>query len=141
MNLGEHLDIPAGTPLTAMPAVDYAVGFNDGVFSSPATIEVSGKLHDAALDHTATVTKTVNVVISRPRVALTVSPEPTSGLAPLTVGYTFLVTNDSPVDPDSGAVRPAVAAAGITDDRCAPVTLTGGDADGDALLDQGETWR
>lgn len=64
---------------------------------------------------------------------LTVTATPTSGQAPLAVTYNYTVTNDSSTNaPISGAT--------ITDDKCATPMLTGGDANGNGLLDVGESW-
>lgn len=46
------------------------------------------------------------------------------------VTFTYAVTNTGP-----GAVTPKV-----TDDKCSPVTYTGGDTSGDGKIQQGETW-
>jgi hypothetical protein len=139
--VAQGLDIPAGTPLTALPAVRSAVHFDDGVFRGPAEIDVTATLHDSPADSGAAVSRTASVVISRPHVTLAVSPVPASGPAPLAVTSTYLASNDSPLDPGAGAVPPSVAGPRITDDRCGAAVFAGGDADGDALLDRGETWR
>jgi hypothetical protein len=134
-------EIPPGASPEVLPALDYTVAFNESVFTSPATVRVSGMVHDSPIHGSAGVSASTQVVISRPHVTFSVLPEPSSGPAPLAVGYTYLATNDSPLDPGAGAIQPAVGGAQVSDDRCAPVTLTGGDTDGDGVLDQGEAWR
>jgi len=60
-----------------------------------------------------------------------VSANVTSGQAPLSVTYTYTERNagDTPI---SGLK--------LVDDICSPVVYTGGDADGNSVLDKGETW-
>jgi hypothetical protein len=62
---------------------------------------------------------------------LTVTPSPTDGRVPLTVTYTYQELNDG-MDP--------VAGVALADDTCSPVTFTGGDTNGNGILDPGETW-
>jgi len=62
---------------------------------------------------------------------LTVKANPSSGTLPLTTTYTYSEVNDGG-DPISGVK--------ITDDTCSPLKLTGGDANGNSILDVGETW-
>ena len=48
------------------------------------------------------------------------------------VTYTYTVTNPG---------NAPLADVSVTDDKCGPVTLTGGDVDNDTLLDPGEAWK
>src|SRR4051812_22983080 len=56
---------------------------------------------------------------------------PISGLAPLTVTYTYRLTNDGGV---------AIKNVTVTDDHCSPLSYTSGDAGNDNILGIGEVW-
>lgn len=73
----------------------------------------------------------MSVTATNPHTTLTVVAAPDAGRAPLNVTYTYSETNDG-TDP--------IADVAITDDGCAPLTPTGGDANANAVLDPGETW-
>lgn len=66
-----------------------------------------------------------------PHTTLTITPDVRSGLAPLTVVFTYTETNDGTIP---------LTNVTVTDDTCAPVTFVDGD-DGDGVLAPGETWR
>jgi hypothetical protein len=72
------------------------------------------------------------VTVTQVHTILTKTASPTSGVAPLTVTYTYHETNDG-TEPLSGVA--------VTDDTCSPV-VRGPDSPGnnDATLDPGETW-
>lgn len=76
-------------------------------------------------------TATARVEVTNPRIAIDKSADPQSASPGQTVTYTYVVTN--PGDGPLTDVR-------VTDDKCSPVSFVGGDADGDTVLDQGETW-
>lgn len=82
--------------------------------------------------NTATDTDTATVSVVDPKVVI----DKVAALTQISVGdsvtYTYTVTNPG---------NAPLADVTVTDDKCGPVTLTGGDADNDALLDPGETWK
>lgn len=126
-------DYPAGTPVTVLGTVSWVVDVNPGVTDAVVEAKVTGALHDAPVDHSLLVERTLGTGVTQPHTTLTVTPNPASGRAPLTVTYTYVETNDSSTDaPISGVT--------LTDDICSPVTLTGGDVNGNSILDTGETW-
>lgn len=59
---------------------------------------------------------------------------PTTGVAPLTVVYTYTFDNKQCTHALSSVDTPA-------DDKCSPVTFAGGDANQNQVLDVGESWR
>ena len=82
--------------------------------------------------NTATDQDTATVNVVDPKIVI----DKVASLTQVTVGdsvtYTYTVTN--PGNAPLADVR-------VTDDKCGPVTLTGGDTDDDKLLDTGETWK
>lgn len=130
--LKTDLDLPAETGLTGFPPVPWTVALNPGVVDAVVKAEVTGVLHDApTADHMASVTKTLGTDVTTPLTFLSVSPSVTSGQAPLPVVFTYTERNagDTPI---SGLT--------LTDDVCAPVVYTDGDANANSVLDKGETW-
>lgn len=123
----------AGAATAVLGTVPYVVAMNPGVSDAVAEARAGGILHDAPTDHAAQITKTLGTTVTQPAVTLTRTATPTSGTAPLTVGNTYTLTNNSSTN--APILNPSV-----TDERCAPVTYTGGDANGNGLLDVGETW-
>lgn len=109
-------------------------------FSCPRTLSSPGTVTSRA---TATGTSVVDgrpqppatarvaVTATNPHTTLRVIPSPDTGRAPLTVTYTYTEANDG-TDP--------IADVAVADDLCAPLTVTGGDGNGDAVLEPGETW-
>lgn len=75
---------------------------------------------------------TASVDVIAPDITLDKSATLTEIGAGQTATYTYVVTTGSGDVP--------LAQVSVTDDKCAPVTRTGGDTDGDNELDQGETW-
>jgi hypothetical protein len=141
VTLAEHLDLPAGTTPTPLPPADYTVNFDPGVFGGPVTVSMSGTQHFGNPDTTGEATALIrNIFITRPHVNLSVTPNPSSGDAPLGVTYTYTALNDSQTRPADAANTPDVFGPTLTDDSCSPVTLSGGDTDADGVIDDGETW-
>ena len=68
-----------------------------------------------------------------PSLKLTKTGSTIGGVAPQMVTYTYTLTNTSltPVP---------IAAVQVADNLCAPLQLVGGDANGNGLLDNGESW-
>lgn len=72
---------------------------------------------------------TVAVITSA--ITIDKSPSVTSMTPGTTVLYTYVVTNGGDV---------ALSAVSVSDDKCSPVSLASGDANGDGLLQVAETW-
>ncbi|MCA1845885.1 MAG: DUF11 domain-containing protein, partial [Actinobacteria bacterium] len=82
--------------------------------------------------NTAVDTDTATVKVVNPKVVI----DKVANLTKVTVGdsviYSYTVTNPG---------NAPLADVSVTDDKCGPVTFTGGDTDNDVLLDPGETWK
>jgi hypothetical protein len=125
---------PAGTGDTVVGQVNYTVAVNPGVVDVVAEARTNGILHDTPeTDHAAQVIKTVGTSVTQPHLTLVETATPTTGRVPLPVTFTYTVTNDS-------ATNAPVKNPVITDDRCGSPTYTGGDANGNGVLDVGESW-
>lgn len=139
--LATDVDLDAGdAPVQFGGTVDHQVHFNPGVFRGFVTIAVNGTVHSAFETTGFLGSGGSPLVISRPHVALTVTPEVTPG-DPDMVTYTYSAENDSPLDPDPSAIDPNVQTVSVTDDKCSTVTFTGGDGGTPNLLEPGETWN
>jgi Ca2+-binding RTX toxin-like protein len=138
--LATGVDLAAGAaPVQFGGTVDYEVDFNPGVFRGWVNIAIDGTVH-SAFEYTGFLGSGGSpLVISRPHVSLTVTPEVTPG-TPDTVTYTYTAENDSPLDPEPSAFDPSVQNVSVTDDKCPTVTFTGGDGGTVNLLEPGETW-
>ena len=123
----------AGAANEVLGTVPYTVDVAPGVTDAVVRASVSGTLHDAPTDHAAEVIKTLGTDVTQPHATLTTSVTPAGGQAPLNVTYNYNLTNDS----STGA---PIANPRVTDNRCADIRLTGGDANGNGVLDVGETW-
>jgi hypothetical protein len=131
--LASGVDFLAGAAARVLGTVPYTVAVNAGVGDAVVEAKANGTLHDSPIDHAAQITKSLGTPVTQPHATLTKTATPVSGEAPLTVTYTYTLTNDSTTNaPISGAT--------ITDDKCSSITFTGGDANGDNLLDVGEAW-
>jgi hypothetical protein len=133
VTLATGVDYPAGTSSRVIGSVPYTVAVDPGVVDIVAEATAGGTLHDAPVDHAAGITKTLGTDVTQPDVTLTVTPTPTSGEAPLDVTYDYTLTNESSTDAPISDVS-------VRDDRCADVRFTGGDANGNGVLDVGEAW-
>jgi hypothetical protein len=109
------------------------------VWTFTCTAEITGTTTNTATGtgkddegNTATDTDTATVSVVDPKVII----DKVAALTQISVGdsvtYTYTVTNPG---------NAPLADITVTDDKCGPVTPTGGDADNDALLDPGETWK
>lgn len=82
--------------------------------------------------NTATDTDTATVSVVDPRIVI----DKVAALTQVSVGdsvtYTYTVTNPG---------NAPLADVTVTDDKCGPVTQTGGDTNNDGLLDPGEAWK
>ena len=130
------VDLPSGTPLTDFSQVTHTAGFDDGVFRGQVTLAYAGVHHtDPAHSDTPGPIGSAGrfLVISRPHATVTVTPTPASGDAPLGVTYTYSVHNDSPLNPMD--IPTDMFPVEVADDRCSPVTFTGGNTDDDVAAD------
>lgn len=66
-----------------------------------------------------------------PHLTLTKVADPTTGAYPLTVNYTYTVTNDG---------SDTLFHLAVTDDHCGQVIYQSGDTNRDQLIEPGETW-
>jgi len=84
-----------------------------------------------ALGKEASATATATVVVITPAIAIDKAPSARSVSPGTTVVYTYTVTNPGDVP---------LTAVAVTDDKCSPVALVSGDANGDGILQVAETW-
>jgi uncharacterized repeat protein (TIGR01451 family) len=104
-----------------------------GQTSLTAEAVADGTLHDIdnALDN-AHITKTLGTQ-AIPSIGLTKVGSTLGGVLPQTVTYTYTVTNTS-------AVVAPISNVVLTDNLCSPLTYLAGDANGDKLIQNSETW-
>jgi uncharacterized repeat protein (TIGR01451 family) len=123
-----------------LPGVSRTVDFDDGVYSGPVTVKLSGGTFHGATDTPyGDATAGSTLFISRPKVALSVAADMPTVAAGSPITYTYEARNDSTSFPgDTGLL--GMSDSEITDDRCAPVTYVSGDGGWADLLDVGETW-
>jgi uncharacterized repeat protein (TIGR01451 family) len=133
VTLASNADYPAGMANQVLGTVPYTVALNPGVSDAVAEARASGVLHDAPTDHAAQITKTLGTTVTQPHLTLTQTATPTSGQAPLGVTYDYTLTNTS-------TTAAPVAGPTVTDERCTPAIYTGGDTNGNGVLEVGETW-
>ena len=150
--IAEHMSFPGGMAKISLPTkVPYTVAFDPAVFHAPIKIAYSGVGHYPGGDEPDSGSLSTNVVVSKPHATLTVTPNTTSGPAPLGVTYTYRLTNDSAVDPAAPTTTPILFSntaslnpdgSVLTDDRCSSITYTGGDTHltNPSIVDPGETW-
>ena len=133
VTLVDQVNYRAGTNTTFLGSTPWIVDVNPGIEDAVVQAEVAGTLHDAPVDHSARIIKTLGTTVTQPHTTLTKTAAPISGHAPLSVTYTYTETNDSTTDaPISDVV--------LTDDLCAPVTYVSGDTGDDDILGTGEVW-
>lgn len=81
------VNYPAGTSYSVVGTVPYTVNVNPGIVDAVAQVNVTGVLHDAPTDHSATISKTIGTTIEWPVVstssAVTASVVPLAAPAPL----------------------------------------------------------
>ena len=133
VTLASGADFPSGAAARLLGTVPYTVAVNPGVTDAVARATAVGTLHDAPTDHAAEISKTLGTTVTQPSATLVEAVTPSNGPAPLPVTYTYTVTNDSRTNAPLSGVR-------VVDDKCATVTYTGGDTNGNSLLDVGEVW-
>ena len=133
-----NINVPFGMPLHQIATVQYTVP----ALSSPLDLvphaHAAGTLHDAPVNHTGEVSKTIGTTAFVPTMALTKTGSTTGGVAPQTVTFTYTLTNTSPITAD----LPNIPIAGpvVSDNMCSPLAYASGDGNGNSQLDAGETW-
>jgi uncharacterized repeat protein (TIGR01451 family) len=96
------------------------------------TATATGQFQGQTVQDTAQAVVTVAPTPHSPAIAIAKSANPTSLPAGGgSVTYTYTVTNPG---------LPVLSNVTVTDDKCAPVTYVSGDANGNSMLDHGETW-
>lgn len=148
VNVVTGANFPGGMAQTTLATtVPYDVNLNPAVFSAPITASYSGTWRGPGGDLVLPGSLGTNVVISKPHITLTVTPNAPSGPAPFGVTYTYAATNDTPTQPPISAPTPALLSATsdtniISDDTCSSLVFTGGDTHvtSPPELEQGETW-
>lgn len=123
----------AGFPDTVIGIVQYTVNANPGITDLVAAATLSGTLHDAPVDHSADILKTIGTSVTRPSMLLSKSASPSSGRVPFKTTFNFTVTNTSPENVPISNVN-------ITDNDCPSSAFKGGDSNGNNLLDVNESW-
>jgi hypothetical protein len=122
-------------PATLTKPGSYSCAFTAFVAGNGATTHantVTARVRDNE-DGTASNTGSANVSVTDapPQVAVTKTASQATVTRGTPVTYTYKVTNPG--------VEPLVVVT-VTDDKCSPVTHTGGDTDADGMLDPGEEW-
>lgn len=123
------------TPAVKLPpTARYTCSFTKTVSGDAGTVHtdvVTGTAHDNEdNDVSDTGTASVRVTDVLPAIAIDKTADATVVLIGQSVTYIYRVTNPG--------VEPLDVT--VTDDKCGPVTRTGGDTDGDNRLDVNETW-
>ncbi|MBN8867706.1 MAG: hypothetical protein J0H98_09140 [Solirubrobacterales bacterium] len=133
--LASEMSLRAGTAATTLPlTAPYDIDLDEGVFQAPVKLTYEATVHSDASDpSTGQGSLTSPLGISRPRTELTVKPDYVAGKPPLTVTYTYELTNTSPVLPDPMLPSPKLISgkaddkAVVKDGNCSPVTYVAGD--------------
>lgn len=131
--LRSDIDFPAGTTRTVLGQVPYIVAVNPGVTDTVAKATAVGALHDAPVNHQASVVKTLGSAVTQPHTTLAASVSVTGTAPPLTAVFTYVERNDSSTPVPMVSVT-------VTDDGCSPVVSAAGDTNGNHILDPGEAW-
>ena len=131
--LARSIDLPAGSSEHVIGTVTWIVALNPGLSNGVVEARAVGVLHDAPTDNIARIEKTLGTTVTQPHISITETVTPTTGETPTTATFTYTVTNDS-------TTNAPIANPVVTDDRCANPVYTGGDANGNGLLDVGESW-
>src|SRR3954447_7300045 len=120
-----NTNFAAGYPFQEIARVPWTADLNPGVKDAVTTLSADANLHDAAVDHQVQIFRSLGTDITRPSMVLTKVASPTSGVAPLTVTYTYTLANTG--DANIANVR-------VSDDRCSPLALVSGDTNNDKVL-------
>jgi uncharacterized repeat protein (TIGR01451 family) len=99
ISLATNANYAAGTALTAIGTVPYVVNVDANVIDVVAEVHATGALHDAPINHTANITKTIGTAIVRPPVVPPATPPSTPTPSTPTSTTTY------PKLPNAGIVR------------------------------------
>lgn len=148
--IDESIDAAPGGSQDRPATAVYVVNLNQDVFQAPLGLRWQATIHDGDQDRVIAGEGTGTTFnLTRPTAELQVIPDPFQGPAPLTVTYTYLLTNTS-IAPETGERAPALVPTGpggptdvLTDGTCGSVEYQSGDegAGDRLLLSPGETWR
>lgn len=122
-----------GNSRTTVGVFSLTVAVNAGVSELATGFDVLGKLHESTGDPLVNSSSHPRIEVTQPAINLTKSASPTSGRAPLTVTYTYQEHNVS-------TTNAPISNVALADNQCSPITLTGGDTNGNNLLDVAEIW-
>lgn len=141
LTLAVNLEVPAGTTRYLLPAtIANLTDFDDSVFRFDIRLTWRARVHSGAQDGFSEGQDEISVNLTRPRAKLDVSADAVVGFAPLTVNFTYRLTNissASPVDPFSApSLLPGTPGTRevVTDSGCGPVTYVSGDLPGSDLV-------
>jgi len=87
--LRSDVDFPAGTTRTVLGQVPYLVAVNPGVTDTVAKATAVGALHDAPVNHQASVVKTLGSAVTQPHTTLSVF-ETVTGTVPPTISFSCI---------------------------------------------------
>ncbi len=144
-----NVKLSAGAAVKAVNHDPYVVALDPGVFEASLEIRWSATVHDGT-DDSAISGKgsSAGFSLTRPVASLVVTPDKTAGEPPLTVNFTYELTNISP-SPAGGLPAPRLVPGGLgkavdalTDGNCEPLNVKLGDMTDliDPGLDPGEKW-
>ncbi len=155
--LASNVSVDAGGVVEGFTGTPpYVVNLDEGVFGASMSISWETTVHDG--DPESVISGEGNPLrfeLTRPRTSLQIEADKPSGAPPLKVGFTYSLTNLSPL-PTSGTSAPALVPDGpdgpydlLSDAACAPLVYLSGDQtpSGDPnatvgpVLDPGETWK
>jgi hypothetical protein len=123
----------AGTSGSVVATVPYTVAVNAGVSALAVRANATFTAHTGGADETDTAQRSLGITVSQPALTLSATPNPASGIVPLTSTVSYLLKNTS-------TTTVPITNPTLSDGGCATVTRTGGDTDGDNVLDNGEGW-
>ena len=128
------IDLPSNSAERMLGRISTAITANAGVTDAVARASASGTLHDAPVDHTAEIVKTLGTTVVTPGIEVDKTADIRNGLAPQNVTYTFRVYNRT---------NPPMALENVvvTDDMCPNVVGPVAGDDGDRILQPAEVWE
>ncbi len=150
--LASDVDLAGGAAVEGFTeGAPYVVDLDEGIFNAPLSISWQATVHGGDQDTVISGEGTgLEIKLTRPRTSLQIEADRYSGGPPLTVGFTYSLTNQSPAS-NTGVGGPSLAPGGtgglrdlLSDAACAPLVYQSGDQPslvGEPALDPGETWK